>query len=181
MKNEQGSASGGREKANSLVAGYGKWLGVYDAELDQKNDRSFGGSGFHYDADTDMLRGRVFIEQAFLPGDPDGVKDNFRKVLKALNDPKIGGMFERGGGTFVLDEEKRMFFLVRDFPAAQMTQRALRLKMEKLLNVGATWSLHWFGRVARIAHGREAPPSEPVTWSMDGVGLVSDEEIEKGE
>ncbi len=180
MKNEQGG-SGGRDKANSLIGGYGKWLGVYDAELDQKNDRSFGGSGFHYDADKDVLQGRVFIEQAFMPSDPDDVKDKFRKVLRALNDPKIGGMFERAGGTFVLDEEKRMYFLVRDFPVSQMTQRTLRLKMEKLLNVGATWSLHWFGRVAKIAHGWEAPPEQPVTWTMDGVGLVSDEDIERGE
>lgn len=178
MKNEQGG-SGGREKANTLVSGYGKWLGVHDAELDHNNDRSFGGSGFHYNPDTDVLTGRVFIESAFMPNDSDAVKDNFRKVLRALNDPKVGGMFERGGGKFILDEEKRMFFLVRDFAVAGETQRTLRLKMEKLLNVGATWSLHWFARAAKIAHGWEAPPEAPVKWSMDGAGLLSDEDIDQ--
>jgi hypothetical protein len=67
----------------------------------------------------------------------------------------------------VLDEEKRMFFLVKDFPVAETTPRLLRVKMEKLMNVGATWSLEYLGRVSRIAHGWEPPPDEPVSWSME--------------
>jgi hypothetical protein len=158
----------GRAKANHLVASFGKWLGVYDAELDRDNDRSFGEVGFHYDEKADVLEGRVFIEQAYLPSDPDAVKENFRKVAAALNDPAIGGMFERGGGRFDLDEEKRMFFLLKDFPLAELTPRSLRTQMEKLMNIGATWSLHWLGRVARIAHGWEPPPASPVTIGLDG-------------
>ena len=172
MKDEKGQLTG-REKANYLVGSFARWLSVYDAELDMENDRSFGECGFHYHPEKDALRGRVFIEMAWEPDDPDPVKDNFRKVLKALNDPDVGGKFNREGGKFVLDEEKRMFFLVKDFPVAETTPRALRVKMEKLMNVGATWSLEYLGRVARVAHGWEPPPEEPVSWSMD------DEEVEK--
>jgi hypothetical protein len=160
----------GREKANYLVASFARWLGVYDAELDMENDRALGECGFHYYPEKDALRGRVFIEMAWEPEDPIPVKDNFRKVAKALNDPDIGGKFERAGGKFVLDEEKRMFFLVKDFKVAETTPRALRVKMEKLLNVGATWSLEYFGRVSRIAHGWEPPPEAPVAWSVDDNG-----------
>jgi hypothetical protein len=167
MKDENGELTG-REKANHLVATFGKQLGVYDAELDMENDRSFGEVGFHYDADKDVLRGRVYIEQAYEPDAPEDVKDRYREVGKALNNPKIGGMFERAGGRFVLDEEKRMYFLVRDFPALETTPRALRIRMEKLMNVGATWSLHWFRRVARIVNGVEPPPEEPVQWDVNG-------------
>jgi hypothetical protein len=167
MKDDN-SGLAGREKANHLVGTFGKWLGVYDAELDMQNDRSFGEAGFHYYPEKDVLRGRVYIEKAWMPSDPEEVKANFRKVAKALKDPKIGGMFERAGGKFVLDEEKSMFFLMKDFPVAETTPRALRVRMEKMMNVGATWSLHWLARVARIAHGWDPPPTEPVAWSMRG-------------
>jgi hypothetical protein len=166
MKDEKGELTG-REKANYLVASFARWLGVYDAELDLENDRSFGECGFHYYPEKDVLRGRVYVEMAWEPTDPEPVKANFRKVAKALNDPKIGGKFNRAGGKFVLDEEKRMFFLVKDFPVAETTPRLLRVKMEKLMNVGATWSLEYLGRVSRIAHGWEPPPDEPVSWSME--------------
>jgi hypothetical protein len=158
----------GRDKANHLVASFGKWLGVYDAELDTNNDRSFGTVGFHYHPKRDTLEGRVHIEDAWLPNAKEESKNNFRKVAKALNDPAIGGMFERARGKFVLDEEKRMFFLVRRFKVAETTPRQLRIKMTKLMNVGATWTLHWFGRVARITHGFEPPPAEPVPWPAGG-------------
>lgn len=169
MKDEKAALTG-REKANYLVASFGRWLGVYDAELDMENDRSFGECGFHYNPEKDSLRGRVYIDMAWEPDDPEPAKANFRKVAKALNDPKIGGKFERAGGKFVLDEEKRMFFLVKDFNVAETTPRALRVKMEKLMNVGATWSVDYLGRVARVAHGWEPPPDEPVPWSIEGQG-----------
>ena len=70
-------------------------------------------------------------------------------------------MFEHQDGYFVLDEVKRMIFLVEDFDVATTTARQLRDSMEDLLNLGATWSLHWLARVARITHGREPAPTEP--------------------
>src|SRR4051812_42173171 len=125
MTDEKSEISG-REKASYLVASFGKWLGVYDAELGRDDDRTFGEVGFHYDKKKDVLVGRVYIEEAYLPADPEPVKENFRKVAAALNDPAIGGMFERGGGRFYLDETKRKLFLMKDFPVAETTPRSLR-------------------------------------------------------
>ena len=39
-------------------------------------------------------------------------------VHAGLNDPKIGGMYDRGGGHFVVDHEKQMIFLVKEYPVS---------------------------------------------------------------
>lgn len=163
---DEKSEIGGRDRAEVLVASFGKWLGVFGAELDRDDDRSFGEVGFHYNKKRDVLIARVYIDEAYMASDPAPVKENFRKVAAALNDPAIGGMFERGGGRFLLDEQQRKLFLIKELPVIGTTPRSLRTQMERLMNIGAAWSLGWLGRVARIAHGWEAPPTAPVL--LDG-------------
>ena len=84
-------------------------------------------------------------------------------MVDALNDPAIGGMFDRGGGSFVLDEKRDAYFLVRDFPVATTDERSLIDGMERLQSVTATWVVRWFYRVAMIMHGHQLPPTHPVT------------------
>jgi hypothetical protein len=157
----------GRDKANALVASYGSHLGATDAMLDKDNDRSFGECGFHYDAKKDILEGRVFVAKAYLTDNKPEKVANFHKVARALNDPKIGGMFEQGGGHFILDEQKEIYFLIKEF-SVETTSRELRQQMDDLLNLAATWRMRWFVRVARITQGRELAPTEPVTRKNPG-------------
>ena len=161
MSSRDGGA--GRARADALVASFGRAVGAHDARLDASGDVSFGEAGFHYDADRDALVGRVFVERAWAPDDAPAVKDNFRKVAAALEDPKVGGMYEKGGGRFVLDEGKRAFFLTKDFPIATTTEAGLRREMEVLLDLGAVWATRWLARVAAVAHGWEPPPARRVT------------------
>jgi len=151
----------GRDKANALVVNFGKYVGIDDATLDENNDRSFGEFGFHYHLEKEVLVGRVFIAKMYLSTLTPKETKNVYLVMKTLNDPKQGGMFENGGGYFVL--EKEMIFLVKEFPLTTITHQELRKDMDNLINLGATWSMRWFSRVAGIAHGWESPPTEPVT------------------
>jgi hypothetical protein len=153
----------GRAQANELMASYARRVGVYDAELDAEGDVAFGEFGFHHHPDRDVLTGRVFVAKAWREGATPETEDAYRKVARALDDPQIGRMFEQGGGYFVLDETKRMYFLMKDFPLATTTPAELAEQMEELRDLGATWTVRWFGRVADIAHGRELPPVRPVT------------------
>jgi len=152
----------GRDKAESLAQSYARKNGIYDAELDEQGDVSFGEYGFRHDADKDALTGRVFVAKAWMAGDPPEYQDAYRKVGRALNDPAVGGLFDQGSGYFRLDEEKRMYFLQRDFPLATTAAKDLAEGMERLRDLGATWTMRWFGRVADIAHGRALPPAKPV-------------------
>jgi hypothetical protein len=164
---DQSDTPPGRDRANQLMASYIRHEGIYDVALDPSGDASFGEFGFHHDPDKQALTGRVFVAKAWFPDDPPQIQDNFRKVGRALNDPDIGGMFENAGGYFILDETKRMYFLARDFPLDGTTPKDLHQGMEALRDVGATYTMRWFGRIARIAHGQRLPPARPVTREHD--------------
>jgi hypothetical protein len=153
----------GRDKANALVVSFGKYVGINDATLNNNNDRSFGEFGFHYESEKNVLIGRVYITKADLNEATSEETESIYRVMKVLNDPKVGGMFENGGGYFMLNTEKQILFLVKEFPLTTITPQELCKDMENLINLGATWSMRWFSRVAGIAHGWESAPTEPVT------------------
>jgi hypothetical protein len=158
-----GNTPPGRDKADALVQSYARWHNLYNITLDANGDAAFDGTGFYHDPDKDALVARVFVSKAWIKGDPPEIQDKYRKVARALNDPHVGGMFEQGGGYFQLDEDKRFYFLKRDFPLATTTPKELREAMEKLLDLAALWSMRWFVRVAEVAHGMALPPGRPVT------------------
>ncbi len=149
-----------RERADALVAVYGRWIGVRDAHLDEKGDRAFGGVGFHHALGDDVLQCRVLIEKGYALNDSENIREKFRAVARALADPTIGGMFERGGGRIVLDEEKRTFFLIYDFELGRVASLEFRAKVEDLIDIGAHWTLRWFSQVARVAHGVAPRPGQ---------------------
>jgi hypothetical protein len=157
------NAPAGRDRAEALAQSYARREGIYAAALDERGDASFGEFGFRHDPEKDALVGRVFVAKAWMAGDPPEYQDAYRKVGRALNDPYVGGMFEQGGGYFLLDEDRRMYFLARNFPLATTTPKDLGEGMDLLRDLAATWTLRWFARVADVAHGREAPPARPVT------------------
>lgn len=162
-------ARAGLEKANDLVGYFGRVMGVDGAHLDANADRSFGEAGFRYDASRQVLIGRVFIGRLRL--DSGGAKRRaiIDRNVAAMNDPAIGGMFEKGGGRFVMDESadngRGMLFLVREFPIETTSRRDLHGAMEELMNIGATWTQYWGPRVARITRGEEPVPTGPVKRS----------------
>lgn len=152
----------GRDRAEALMLSYARRQGRYDVALDESGDVSFGEYGFRHDADKDALVGRVFVAKAWRDGAPEAQVDAFSKVGRALNDPAIGGLFDQGGGYFHLDTDKRIYFLKKDFPLATTTPLGLDEGMERLRDLGATWTTRWFARVADITHGRALSPVRPV-------------------
>jgi hypothetical protein len=156
------NAPPGRDEAQTLMASYARKQGIYGAEFDAFGDVAFGEFGFRHDSDKDALVGRVFIAKAWLKGDPPKYQDAYRTVARALNDPAVGGLFDQGGGYFRLDEDKRIYFLEKDFPLGKTAPADLEKGMEQLRSLGATWTMRWFARVADVAHGRAFPPAKPV-------------------
>lgn len=156
------NAPPGREEAQKLMASYARKQSIYSAEFDPSGDVAFGGFGFRHDSEKNALVGRVFIAKAWMIGDPPEYQDAYRTVARALNDPAVGGLFDQGGGYFRLDEDKRIYFLEKDFPLGKTTPADLEKGMEQLRDLGATWTMRWFARVADVAHGRAFPPAKPV-------------------
>jgi hypothetical protein len=157
----------GKGRANALVVRYSRHLGAGDRVLDASNDVSFGASGLFYDAQRDVLVGRALVTGAMLEGAPLAEVVNLRRMVSALNDPAIGGMFDQGGGSFILDEGKDNYYLVRAFPLATTTPNTLIADMERMEDIAVTWTVRWFSRVAMIMHGHQKPPSAPVNRDND--------------
>jgi len=152
----------GRDRAEALMQSYARKQDRYDAEFDAEGDISFGEFGIKHDSEKNALVGRVFVAKAWRDGAPEATVEAFKKVGRALNDPAIGGLFDQDGGYFHLDEAKRIYFLKKDFPLASATPQDFAAGMEKLRDLGATWTTRFFARVADIAHGRALPPVKPV-------------------
>ena len=163
------STSSGRNKAVALVAAYAKHVGVHDAihqTLDENNDRSFGDFGFHYFPEKDVLQGRVFIVRSHLKDWPESAAGQ-RKVAVDLNNPKIGGMYDRGGGYFVLNEDKEMFFLVKDYAVSTTTPSEFIKDFDNLNALGGIWLMSWIKHAARQSHGAEPMPTQYVDREHD--------------
>ena len=156
------NAPPGQEDAQKLMASYARKQGIYGAEFDSYGDVAFGEFGFRYDQEKDALVGRAFVAKAWLQSDPPRYHDAYRMVARALNDPAVGGLFDQGGGYFRLDEDKRIYFLEKEFPLGKTTAADLEKGMDQLRNLGTTWTMRWFARVADVAHGRAFPPAKPV-------------------
>ena len=162
--NKNGCEDTGRQKANEMISHLGGRMSVSDAHLGEDDDVAFGGCGFHYFEDKDIIAVRVFIAQGYFEDAKEATKDRFRNICRALNDPKIGGMFECGGGYFVFTEgEDSKFFLVREFLLSNTSTNQFVKNVDELINIGATWDIHWFEKVVDIVNGMEPPPMKPVT------------------
>ncbi|HEY0263282.1 MAG TPA: hypothetical protein VGC07_02045 [Granulicella sp.] len=160
----QASMTAGQAKANALVAAYAKHVGARDAvhqSLDEHNDRSFGDFGFHYFPDRDVLQGRVFYGKSHIKEWPDRAHFE-RQVIAGLNDPKIGGMYDRGGGYFVLDEDKQMYFLMKDYPMATTDVMAFIKDFDNLNDLMGIWVTSWGPHAARQSYGAEPLPTQHI-------------------
>ena len=163
------SDSSGRAKAQALVAAYAKHVGAHDAlhqTLDSDNDRSFGDFGFHYFPQRDVLQARVYIVHSDEKDWPDRAKYE-KQVDVALNDPKIGGMYDRGGGYFFLDEGKQVSFLAKDYEVTNTTPALFIRDVDNLNSLGGIWVMSWMGHVADQTFGAEPLPTHPVTREND--------------
>lgn len=153
----------GRTRADALVAAYAAHARAPGRTLDAHGDVSFGDTGLAYVADEDALYGRVYINNALIDGAPPAELANYRRMVVALNDPRVGGMYDRAGGYFVLDEKRQAYFLVRRFAVPATDPRVLIGAMEAMQQVGARWTTSWLFEVAMVMHGRRPPPDRPVT------------------
>ncbi len=152
----------GRTRAETLAAAWALHEGAPERGLDTFGDLSLGETGVAYHEAGDVLLGRVWINMARTENAPPERLALYRKMEKALNDPAIGGMYDRAGGSFMLDEDRGGFFLVRSFPVESTTSESLIAGMEAMKIVAARWTTQWFGEVALIMHGTRPAPARPI-------------------
>ena len=166
-KNMNETGMEGTERARELIFAYSEHIGANGRVLNVDNTVSYGDSELQYDPERDVLIGRLYVNMARTEGAPMERHNTYQEMLEALNDPKIGGMFEKGGGMFVLDEEEGAWFLVKEFPVVSTSQATLVEEMNELSDIASAWTTKWFLDVAMIMHGKEKAPSMLVTREND--------------
>lgn len=167
------ASASGAVRAQAFLAAYAKHVGAHDAvhqTFDKDSDRSFGDFGFHYFADKDVLQGRVFHANSHIKDWPDRAHFE-RQVIAGLNDPKIGGMYDRGGGYFVLDEQKQIYFLVKDYSLATINVDLFIHDFDNLNDLSAIWLTSWGPHAARQSYGAEPPPTQRIDREHNPYGL----------
>lgn len=153
----------GAERVATLAQAWADHVGAPDRKLDASGDMALGDSGMAYDASRGLLYGRVWVTMALTKNAPASELLILRRMEAALNDPRMGGLYERAGSYFVLDEKREGYFLVRAFPVSETTPKELIRSMERMQTVAARWTTKWFLDVAMIMHGKEKAPTHPVT------------------
>ncbi len=162
--------SSGRDKAEALVAAYAKHVGAHDAvhqTLDADNDRSFGDFGFHYFPEKDVLQARVFIAAARLKDSNSQEIAALRRCIAGYNDPKIGGMYDKGGGFFFIDEKKDAEFLAKDYPLQMVNVTAFTQDVDNLRSLAGIWLMSWGPHAADQVFGQEPLPTHFVSRNND--------------
>ncbi len=151
------------EAASELVAYVGDAVLGMNLELDQNHQYKNNVLALRFNPETNRLEASHYIAAAGLSDDPPELKRRFRMVDTALQDPRIGGMYEMGGGKVHLIEEQREFVYTKEFDPLALSKVAFRKQFVYYLEVAQAWSESWYLQVARITHGKREAPTSPVT------------------
>ena len=152
----------GPARAAALVEAFSASMGVPDRRLDDRNDVSYGSVGLRYDPMTDSMAIRVYVNNVLIDDAPPEELGNYRRMVGFLNDPAVGGMYERAGGQFILDETAQAYFLVKTVPVSALTPALLEAEADRMQDVAAQWTTAWLGEVAMVMHGHQPPPTRRV-------------------
>jgi hypothetical protein len=167
------SQAKGREKANILVNAYAHHISEGSRRLDGTDDCSFGDSGLHYDPKTNQLTLRLYLSKTDLDDPDPKFVSAIHRSAAAMNDPHIGGMFDKGGGYIRLDEKKQMFFLEKAYSVEQFSVSDFLKDADNLSGLSGVWFMRWFKNVCKMAFGDEPPPDHFREWTKFSVDSAS--------
>ena len=112
------------------------------------------GTIIEFDAEKPCLRVSIYVTGTWWKTATEEIKVNFRKTARALNDPAIGGKYDRAGAIFQFDEAEG-FYLIRIFALPDTTEESFLRDVGTLRNIAAKWTMEWFFEVAQRVHSKK--------------------------
>lgn len=141
--------------------------GIKPASLAQTGVVSYGTLQFEFDVRTKRLVVSILTAEDELWNQlGPKFEQNYLKSKAALNDPKIGGMFDSGGGTWRFEPESGRTYLFKDYDL-DAPVAVIVADIDAMSRVVPAWSTRWSGAVAEIAQGIAPPPAARVTLEND--------------
>lgn len=155
------------QSADALAQAVVKARGVKPASLAQSGVVSYGTLQFEFDDRNARLVVSILTAEDEL-WNQLGAKfeQNYLKSKAALNDPKIGGMFDAGGGTWRFEPDSGRTYLFKAYDL-HAPVAVIDADIDAMSRVVPAWSTRWSGAVAEIAQGLAPPPATKVTLESD--------------
>lgn len=155
------------DQANATILNVQKLRGIAPTPLGADNQIAFGTLLFRYAPDTNTLTTAILVSQDSLWNQisPEFTA-NYRRTMAAYSDPKIGGLFDDGGGQWLFDDTTGSLYLYRSYPPAT-DPAAINADLDRMARVVPAWETRWGYALAQIVHGKERAPTRPVTLADD--------------
>lgn len=136
-----------------------------ETALKPDTDNSFfnGSVLMYYDSTNKNIRVSIFNLDGIKPNATDLEKNNFQKVFEAVNDPKIGGMFDKAGGIFTHSNDWKNLYLTNTYNIENMSVTEFISKVDNQQKLNDAWLKYWDKAVAQIVHSGQPAPTTPVT------------------
>jgi len=157
-KSAAAAGIGGRERAEKLVRTYvsdhwhntapglndqGVWIGLYGIHI-------------HYDSQRDML-------VSFMDLHTDVQPENFDVTARGINDPDIGGMYDRRNAVVEINEGERTIVMKRELPVVGTSAEEYSRIMDDLWQAAQFWRNGYLQRIPAIEGGKMPPPEKFLT------------------
>lgn len=151
-----------RGRAEQLIGKVARQQGREFAGLPAANEITFGPTAFRYEPRTATVTASVLVVAL----DPWVTFPEYRpaieRTLAGLSDPRLGGMFDTGGGEWMFDRTTgRLSLGVRRPVDVDPTE--FKRAFERVQAVQPDWRMSWFAAVADMVHDGAAPPRNRVT------------------
>jgi hypothetical protein len=155
------------EQANVLLLDVERKRGLPPTKLGIEDQIAFGTLMFKFVPERNVLVVAILISHDALWNKiDDQASTAFLRAKAALSDPAIGGLFDSGGGSWMFERSTGKTFLFREF-SLDTSGSSISNAIDEMTAVVPAWQSRWRNAVARIAHGREPPPQQPVTLKND--------------
>ena len=155
------------ELADALIQKVAIQHGQKPLPLGDKSVVSYGTLQFQYIADSQEVEVAILAAEDELWNKLGSeFEHNYLKSKTALNDPKIGGMFDSAEGLWRFEPQTGRTYLYRSYSLQTPPQEIVR-DIEAMSEVVPAWETRWGGVVAEISQGITPPPTEKVTLEHD--------------
>ena len=154
-------------QAQRLVQDISRLRGLKPAPLGPDHQVAYGTLLFKFVPESGRLVCAILVSHL---GIWDQINDEataaYRRYIAGLSNPRIGGMFDTAGGSWMFEASSGKTYLYQSF-ALDTPPKVVNQAIDGMARVVPAWVTRWEGVVADIVHGKQPPPTHRVTLEND--------------
>lgn len=155
-----------------LMNEFGKFLNSDEFKKTIQSGKPVASGSFSFKTLPDENKLQLLITFAHIgsPGEVTGkVQEDLMKIYQAIQDPKIGGMFDHFGCEIVFDESDKSFKLIWSCNVNEITPETFTNNLKHLFQISAAWQARWLPQILSIVQDGLQPPIKPITLATENL------------